>query len=164
MTVTDPYIVGGSVVFSDSGTSTLTFYGVQSEAISKSSGLIDLPMPISDSDKKIAMDLMGTSRTITIEGIASASQVTNLYNYINDLVGLKNSPTAARNTLIFGGQGSNGGQVGWKYYPEQLNRGRSVNIYINVYVVDVTSTATAGNPNSISYTVTLMECSGSTSA
>lgn len=164
MTLTNPYIVGGSVVFSDSGTATLTFYGVQSETITKTSGLIDLPMPVSDSDKKIAMDLMGTTRTIQIDGIASVGQVTNLYNYINDLVGLKNSPTASRNTLLFGEQGSNDGQVGWKYYPESLNRGRSPDIYITVYVTDVTVTSEAGNPNAVRYSVSMMECDGTSSA
>lgn len=166
MTLTDnnPYVTGGSVIFSDTGTNTLKFYGVQSEMISKTSGFIDLPMPIADSDKKIMMDLMGTSRTITIEGIASSSQVTNLYNYINDLVGLKNYPTASRNTLLFGEQGSNGGQVGWKYYPESLNRGRATDIFITVYVTDVSVTSEAGNPNSIRYTVSMMECDGTSSA
>lgn len=164
MTVTNPYIVGGTVVFTDSGTATLTFYGVQSETINKTSGFIDLPMPVSDSNSKIMMDLMGTTRTIQIDGVATSSQVTNLYNYVNDLVGLRNSPTAARNTLIFGEQGSNGGQAGWKYYPESLNRGRVTDIYITVYVTDVSVTSEAGNPNSIKYSVTMMECDATSSA
>jgi hypothetical protein len=122
-------------------------------------------MPVSDSNKKIAMDLMGTSRTITIDGIASVGGgPTNLYNYINDIVGLLNSPTASRATLISGTQGSNGGQVGWKYYPESLNRGRVSDIYITVYVTDASVTSEAGNPNSVRYTISLMEVDSSSSA
>jgi len=164
MTVTNPYLTGGTIVFSETASATLTFYGVQTETITKTSGLIDMPMPVSDSDKKLAFDLMGTSRTITIEGVTTSSDVTNLYNYINDLVGLEDSPTADRNTLLSGEQGSNGGEVGWKYYPESLNRGRTTNLYINVYVTDVSVTSEAGNPNAIKYTVNMMECDGTSSA
>lgn len=165
MTMTNPKLVGGaSVVFSESGTNELILYGVQSEEIRKESGLIDLPMPVSDSDSKLAFDLMGTSRTISIEGIVASSNVTNLYNYINDLVGLKNYPVAAKAVILSGNQGSNGGQVGWKYYPESLNIGRVTDIYITVYVTDVSVTREAGNPSSIKYNLTLMECSGTNSA
>lgn len=160
-----PYIEGGaSTEFSESGSNKLYFYGVQSEVISKTSGLIDLPMPVSDSNSKIVMDLMGASRTIQLNGIVTTADVSNLYNYVNDLVGIKGYPTSGKYVSLFGEQGSNGGQAGWKYYPESLNRGRATDIFITVYVTDVSVTSDAGNPNSINYSISLMECNASSSA
>ena len=154
---------GASTVMSSSGTNVLTLYGIQTETISKSSGLIDFPMPMNDSNSKIMMDLMGTSRTISIDGIVTVDDVTHLYDYVNDLVGLKDSPTVGKSVLLWGQQGSNGGQAGWTYAPESINRGRGSPVTIQVYVTDVSITSDAGNPNSIKYQITLMECDGTSS-
>jgi len=148
--MTNPTIVSGyGKTFSSSGTATLTLYGVQSEDIRKSSGLIDLPMPTMDSNGKIVMDLMGASREITIEGIVTISDVGsgNLYKYAKDLVGLGNT------SLITGTQGSTGL---YTYTPESLNRGSS-GITISIVVSEVSVKSDAGNPNAMHYSITMIE-------
>jgi hypothetical protein len=120
--------------------------------------LIELPMPLNDSDKKIMFDLMGTAREITLEGTVTVDDVGsgNLYKYARDIVGL------GVNSLIFGNQGLNGGQAGYIYIPESLNRGSS-GITIRVYVNDAQIKSDAGNPNALDYSVTLVECNGTDS-
>lgn len=159
MTNGNPTIVTGGNVFTSSGSATLTLYGVSNEDIRKSSGLIEFPMPVSDSNSKIMMDLMGCSREITIEGVVTIADCTKLCDYANDLIGLKDSPTASKQSLVYGGQGDTGSsQVGYKYYPELLNRSRTSNLYIGVYVMEVSVNSEKANPNSLRYSITLMEC------
>lgn len=164
MTVTNPLLTaGGSILFSSSGTNVLTLYGVQEEGTKKSSGLVEFPMPATDSDKKIAMDLLGASRTIHLSGIVTSQDVTSLYDYTNDLVGLKNTPTNGYSTLISGTQGNNGGRKGYAYTGWTLNAGRLSTVTISVYVTEVSVNATKGDPSSFTYTIDLMECSGTNS-
>lgn len=163
MVVTVPTLTAGaSIVFSSSSTNILTLYGIQSEVISKDAGFIEMPMPTKDSKDKIMMDLMGASRQVKIEGKVTQED-TNLDDYINDLVGLKDSPTNGFTSLINGRQGNNGGQKGYIYKPWMINIARITDITITVYVTDVTVTAEAGNPRSVIYSISLMECSGTSS-
>ena len=46
---------------------------VQLESHTKSSNLFNQPLPYSDSDKALIMDLMGTNRTITLTGIKTGT-------------------------------------------------------------------------------------------
>lgn len=153
MTLTDPTIAGGiSKTFTSSTSSTLTLFNVQKELVHKTSGLFDFPMPTLDSNKKILMDLMGCTRTISIEGIVTKDDVADIYKYADDITGL------GTDALIFGSQGSNSGQAGYTYTPELLNRGRGTNITITVYILDAEARAVKGDPNSFEYSLELMEC------
>lgn len=160
--VTNPTLLGGaSKVFTSSTSSTLTLYGVQSETIRKSANLLDFPMPTADSNEKLLFDLMGTSREITVEGIfvTGMGSITDSYKYAADLAGLGN------HSLINGSQGNTTYQKpGYDYTSEIMNRGNSGSVItIRVYVNDVTITGEKGNPNSFNYSITLLECSGSSS-
>jgi len=160
MTVTNPTLEGGSgKTFASSGTSTLTLYGVRSETVSKASNLIEFPIPTQDSDQRIIMDLMGASRNITIEGVVTASDVSDLYKYADDLVGL------GTDTLINGAQGTNGYNSGggYNYLSELYNRNRGVNSGIVVYILDVSVDGEAGNTQGLRYSISMIECNGSTS-
>ena len=160
MTVTNPTLAGnGTKTFASSTSATLTLYGVQSEVIRKSANMIDMPLPMTDSNGKLLFDLMGTSREITIEGKVTNYDVANLYNYAQDLAGL------GTNSLIFGSQGTNTSTAGYVYTSYILNIGNSgATVTVQVYVNDVQITSEAGNTNSFNYTITLMECSGTGSA
>lgn len=158
MTSSNPTLAGGgSKVFTSSSSATLTCYNVQEELVHKTSGLFDFPMPMLDSNKKILMDLMGCSRIISLKGIVTVDDVADLYKFADDIVGLGN------NALIFGNQGSNRGQIGYTYTPELLNRGRESNITITVYILDAEIKAIKGNPNSMEYSLELMECDSTNS-
>jgi len=158
MTLTNPTLAGGaSKTFTSSTSSTLTLYNVQEELIHKTSNLFDFPMPTLDSNKKILMDLMGCTRTISIKGIVTKDDVSDIYKFADDIAGL------GTNALIFGTQGSNGGQIGYVYTPEILNRGRGSNTTITVYVLDAEVKAIKADPNSFEYSIELMECDSTNS-
>ena len=167
--MTDPTLAGGtSKQFVSSGTKTFTLYGVQTEIIRKTGNFIDLPKPLNDSNAKLMMDLLGASREITIDRVVTSGDATagsfELYEYAQDLVGLGvtdgGSPANLYwNALIFGTQGSNGGQAGYTYTSEILNRGTS-GVTMRVYVSNANVISDKGNPNSFKYSVTLLECSG----
>ena len=58
-------------------------------------------MPTMDSNGQIVMDLMGATREITIEGIVSNKDVSDLFAYARDIVGLQGT-AGTYNTLISG--------------------------------------------------------------
>lgn len=168
--ITNPTLTAGISTFfrgNGSPSATLTLYGVQSEVIRKSSNMIDMPLPVSDSNAKLLFDLLGANREITIEGKVTSADVTLLYNYANDLAGLmtitSGNPSWNPGTLVYGSQGNTGNaQIGYTYTSEILNRGNAGTVItMKVYVMDVQITGEAGNPNSFNYTITLQECSGS---
>lgn len=168
MTTNNPTIASGlsGSVFRSSNSNVLTFYNVQSERISKSANLIDFPLPTLDSDSKIMMDLLGTSREVSVEGTVTSSDVPDIYKYANDLVGLKTVVGAciSGSVLVFGTQGNNGGQAGWTYTPSVLNQGLTGSqVTITVYVDSVDVTFEKATPSSFSYSVNLKECSGTSS-
>jgi len=124
MSATNPTIVAGSSkTFRSSNSNTLTLYNVVSEEIRKSSGVIEMPMPLSDSDEKFVFDLMGASREISIKGTVTAEDVggrANLWKYAHDLVGLADGNGG---TLVDGDQG-NATTGRYIYTIETLSRGR----------------------------------------
>ena len=138
--------VGGT--FESSGSVVLTLYDVQSEDISKSSGLIEFPMPTMDSNGKIVMDLMGASREISIEGIVTTGDVPEIYKYARDIVGLQGD-SGSNNTLISGAQGSAYGQFTYKSY--------TVSNTIFVVVSEANISSEKGNPESRKYNITMLE-------
>ena len=138
--------VGGT--FESSGSVVLTLYDVQSEDISKSSGLIEFPMPTMDSNGKIVMDLMGASREISIEGIVTTGDVPEIYKYARDIVGLQGTG-GSNNTLISGAQGSAYGQFTYKSY--------TVSNTIFVVVSEASISSEKGNPESRKYNITMLE-------
>ena len=157
MTVTNPTIAStGTKTFSSSSSTTLTLYGVQSENIQKTSGFIELPLPLQDSDSKIVMDLLGSSRNINIRGIVSEDDVgvNNLYKYASDIVGLTG--------LITGNQKvATTNPTGYTYNSEVLNYGNSGTTTIKVLVMDASVERAYGNPTSFSYSINLLEFDGS---
>ena len=62
---------------------------VNSEVSTKSSNLFNFPMPLSDSDEAILMDIFGTSRTITVEGVKTGT-VSELRTFVNNIEALQN--------------------------------------------------------------------------
>ena len=124
MTITNPTITAGAnKVFRSSTTNVLTLYNVKSEEIKKTSGVIEMPMPMSDSNEKFVMDLMGASREITVKGTVSAEDVgglANLWKYAHDLVGLAD---VNGGTLIDGNQGALA-TGNYNYSSETLSRGK----------------------------------------
>ncbi len=138
--------VGGT--FESSGSAVLTLYDVQSEDVSKSSGLIEFPMPTMDSNGKIVMDLMGASREISIEGIVTTKDVPEIYKYARDIVGLQGT-SGTNNTLISGAQGSAYGQFTYKSY--------TVSNTIFVVVSEASISSEKGNTESRKYNITMLE-------
>ena len=141
-------ITAADGTFESSGTAVLTLYDVQSEDVSKSSGLIEFPMPTMDSNGKIVMDLMGASREITVEGIVTTNDVPNIYEYARDLVGLQGTD-GSNNTLISGAQGSAYGQFTYQSY--------TVSNAISVVVSEASVSSEKGNPESKKYNITMLE-------
>ena len=62
---------------------------VSSESSTKSSNLFQFPMPLSDSDKAVLMDIFGTSRTITIDG-KKTGEVATLRTFVSDIEIIQN--------------------------------------------------------------------------
>ena len=62
---------------------------VTSESSTKSSNLFNQPVPFSDSDEALIMDLMGTSRTITVSGVKTGT-ISELRQFVSDIEGLQN--------------------------------------------------------------------------
>ena len=159
MTVANPLLVNnGTKTFASSSSGTLTLYGVQNEEISKNSNLIEFPIPTQDSNKRLVMDLMGSSRNVNITGRVSTNDVSDLYKYVEDLVGL------GTNTLVNGNQVGDGAIAGYSYTSEVLNYGRaSTQTTFAVYIMDVSVTRDKGDPESFSYSLNLVECDGANS-
>jgi len=62
---------------------------VTSETSSKASNLFNMPIPLSDSDATLLMDLMGTTRTITITGYKTGL-VADLRTFVSNIETLQN--------------------------------------------------------------------------
>ena len=141
-------ITANDGTFASSGSAVLTLYDVQSENISKTSGLIEFPMPTMDSDDKIVMDLMGAGREITIEGIVTTQDVSPISNYVKDIVGLQ-GVGGSNNTLISGAQGGTYGQFTYNSY--------GISDTISVVVSEANVSSEKGNPEMRKYSITLIE-------
>ena len=107
---------------------------VQLETQSKASNLFNQPLPTSDSDKSILLDLFGINRTITIEGIFSGS-LTQQNTFITDIEGIQN-----------------GTQIGVTFVSSQTNTSNKT-----VFVQDFSWNFSAGKPNKVNYFLTLLE-------
>jgi hypothetical protein len=144
MTASTITAVAGNNFYS-SGSKVLTLYNVQNEDIRKSAGVIDLPMPTLDSNGKIVMDLMGASREISIDGIVAISDVGtgNLFKYAQDIAGL----SGTYNSLINGSQGTNQ----YSFFSQATSSS------INVCITEASAKYEKGNPNSLTYSITMME-------
>lgn len=106
---------------------------VSSENSTKTSNLFNTPLPFSDSDASLIMDLMGTSRTITISGVKTGT-VAQLRTFITDIEGLQNGE---QSSLTF--------VSSW------------TNVDKNVLIQDFTHDKTGADENRVSYTLTLLE-------
>ncbi len=106
---------------------------VSSEQSTKSSNLFQFPMPLSDSDKAILMDIFGTSRNITVDGVKTGA-VAALRTFVTDIEGLQN-----------------GAQVALTFVSSWTNVNKTV------LIQDFTHTKIGADENKVGYTLTLVE-------
>lgn len=106
---------------------------VASESSTKSSNLFNMPIPFSDSDATLIMDLMGTSRTITVVGVKTGT-VAALRTFITDIEGLQNG---SQSSLTF--------VSSW------------TNVDKNVLIQDFSYDKGSADENKVSYTLVLLE-------
>lgn len=106
---------------------------VTSESSTKSSNLFNQPLPFSDSDGALIMDLMGTSRTITIEGIKKGA-IAELRTFISNLETLQN-----------------GSQSGMIFISSWTNANKTV------LIQDFTHDKAGANESKVGYTLVLLE-------
>ena len=106
---------------------------VSSESSTKSSNLFNQPIPFSDSDASLIMDLMGTSRTITVTGVKTGT-VAQLRTFITDIEGLQNGAQAS---LTF--------VSSW------------TNVNKNVLIQEFTHDKSESDENKVHYTLVLLE-------
>ena len=106
---------------------------VSSEASTKSSNLFQFPMPLSDSDKAVLMDIFGTSRTITIEG-KKTGEVAALRTFVTDIETIQNGEQSG-STFVSSWTGANK----------------------TVLIQDFTHTKLKADENEVSYTLVLEE-------
>lgn len=104
---------------------------VQNENSSKESNLFFSPLPYSDSDDAILLDLMGTSRTITINGKFTGNK-TALQTAVGNIESIQN-----------------GQQELVEYAGEIITK--------NVQIQSFTWDYKEGSPNEVDYTLTLLE-------
>lgn len=106
---------------------------VNSESSTKSTGLFNQPLPYSNSDAALIMDLMGTSRTITVNGVKTGA-VAALRTFVTDIEGIQN-----------GQQGGSTFVSSW------------TNVNKTVLIQDFTWEKVEGNESKINYSLTLLE-------
>lgn len=106
---------------------------IKSESSSKDSGLFNQPLPFSDSDKALIMDLLGTSRTITVDGVKTGV-VADLRTFVTDIEGLQN-----------------GKQTGLVFVSSWTNVNK------NVLIQNFSHTKIEADENKVGYTLSLIE-------
>ena len=106
---------------------------VSSESSTKSSNLLNFPMPASDSDAALLVDIMGTSRTITINGKFTGT-VSQLRTYITDIEAIQN-----------------GTQTGSTFVSSWTNVNKTV------FIQDFTWDKSEADESKVGYTLTLAE-------
>ncbi len=106
---------------------------VKSENNTKSGGIFNQPMPFSDSDEALLMDLLGTSRTITLTG-TKTGVVADLRTFITDIEGLMDGSQAS---LTF--------VSSW------------TNVNKSVLIQDFTHEKAEADESKVNYTITLIE-------
>ncbi|MCK4827668.1 hypothetical protein KA005_68710 [bacterium] len=106
---------------------------VKTESHTKSSNLFNQPLPYSDSDAALIMDLMGTNRTITIMGV-------------------KTGTIAAQRTFIAAIEAKqNGAQSGMTFVSSWTNMSKTV------LIQDFTHDKKGADESEVSYTLVLIE-------
>lgn len=106
---------------------------VSSESSVKSSNLFNFPMPLSDSDAALLMDLFGASRTITVEGVKTGV-VADLRTFVEAVETIQN-----------------GEQSGSTFVSSWTNSNKTV------LIQDFTHTKIKANESEVGYTLTLVE-------
>ena len=106
---------------------------ISSESSTKSSNLFQFPMPLSDSDKAVLMDIFGTSRTITLEGVKTGA-VAALRTFISDIETIQD-----------------GEQSGSTFVSSWTNSNKTV------LIQDFTHTKVSANESEVTYTLVLEE-------
>ena len=106
---------------------------VTSESSTKSSNLFNQPLPFSDSDASLIMDLMGTGRTITITGVKTGT-IAQLRTFVTDIEGLQNGE---QSSLTF--------VSSW------------TNVNKNVLIQEFTHDKAMADENKVTYTLVLTE-------
>lgn len=106
---------------------------VLSESSTKSSNLFNQQIPFSDSDASLIMDLMGTSRTITVTGFKTGT-IAQMRTFITDIEGLQNG---SQENLTF--------VSSW------------TNVNKNVLIQDFTHDKLRADESKVNYTLTLLE-------
>lgn len=106
---------------------------VSSESSTKSSNLFNMPLPFSDSDAALIMDLMGMSRTITVAGKKTGT-IAQMRTFITDIEGLQT-----------------GSQSGMTFVSSWTNVNKTV------LIQDFTWDKSEGDESKLNYTLTLVE-------
>ena len=106
---------------------------VKRESSTKASTLISEPMPYSDSDETLLMDLMGVTRTITVEGVKTGT-LSELRTFINNIENLQN-----------------GSQSGMTFVSSWTGSSKTV------LIQEFSHTKMEADENKIEYTLVLME-------
>lgn len=106
---------------------------INSETSTKSSSLFNFPMPLSDSDEAILMDIFGTSRTITLDGV-KVGVVADLRTFVNDIEAIQN-----------------GEQSGSTFISSWTNSNKTV------LIQDFTHTKIEADESKVGYSLTLTE-------
>jgi len=106
---------------------------VSSESSTKSSNLFNFPMPLSDSDEAILMDIFGMSRTIIIEGVKTGV-IANLRTFVESVETIQN-----------------GEQSGSTFVSSWTNSNKTV------LIQDFTHTKTKADESEVGYNLTLVE-------
>ncbi len=106
---------------------------VTSETQAKNSGLFNLPLPYSDSSDVLIMDLFGTSRIITIEGVKTGV-VADLRTFITNIEAIQN-----------------GEQSGSTFVSSWTNANKTV------LIQDFSYTKSEADENKLTYSLTLIE-------
>ena len=134
----NPTITKSNGSFQTSGTSELTFYDAQTESFRKNAGLINIPLPATDSSGAVIFDLLGTTREITVRGkfVPTGGNVT-IGKFTRDI-----------NSLIQGSQGD----LSYSFSAVSISGA------ISVYVQDANwDYSTGEGPNIVDYSVSLIE-------
>jgi len=106
---------------------------VTSETSAKNSNLFNQPLPLSDSDEALLMDLFGTSRTITVEGVKTGA-VADLRTFITNIEAIQD-----------------GEQSGSTFVSSWTNANKTV------LIQDFTHTKVQADESKVNYTLTLLE-------
>ena len=67
---------------------------IKNESQTKDSSLLFFPLPLSNSDEALLTDLMGTSRTITVDGTKIDSVKANLQTFVTTMEAIQNGAQA----------------------------------------------------------------------